>query len=56
MANERINYSKHFKIYSYHCPALVRYIGEIAVLKFKTIFHDVLNVIISLIAIILLNI
>lgn len=56
MANEKINYSKHFKIYSYHCPALVLYIGKIAALKFKMIFHDVLNVIIFLIAIILLNI
>lgn len=37
-------------------PSLGFVYRQIAVLKFKTIFHDVLNVIISLIAIILLNI
>lgn len=39
----RVQLFKHFAIYRYNRPALVRYIGEIAVHEFKTIFQDVLN-------------
>lgn len=56
MANERINYSNTLRYTAIIVQPWFLHIGKIAVLKFKTIFHDVLNVIISLIAIILLNI
>lgn len=56
MANEKINYSNTLRYIAIIAQPWFLYIGKIAALKFKMIFHDVLNVIIFLIAIILLNI